>query len=56
VFLTSALVFAAGAVLAAVFFPSKTRLAAMRESLTTTAAAPTTRLETEQLDKVGAPH
>jgi EmrB/QacA subfamily drug resistance transporter len=54
VFLTSALIFAGGAVLAAVFFPSKARLAAMRESVTTAAPAPVTRLETEMLDEVGA--
>jgi EmrB/QacA subfamily drug resistance transporter len=53
-FLTSALVFGAGAVLAAVFFPSKARLVAMRESVAAAAAAPVTRLETEMLDEVGA--
>ena len=39
-FLTSALVFAAGAVLAASLFPSKERLAAMRESVTAAPAGP----------------
>ncbi|HEY3737845.1 MAG TPA: MFS transporter [Jatrophihabitans sp.] len=51
VFLSCAVVFAAGGVLAAVFFPSKARLAAMRESV---AASAVTRLETEMLDEVGA--
>jgi MFS family permease len=54
VFLTSALIFAAGSVLAAVFFPSKARLAAMRESVTASAPTPVTRLEAEMLDEVGA--
>jgi EmrB/QacA subfamily drug resistance transporter len=54
VFLTSALVFAAGAVLAGVYFPSKSRLIAMRESVAADAAAQVTRLETEMLDEVGA--
>jgi len=54
VFLTSASIFAAGAVLAAVLFPSKARLAAMREAAGTTTVAPATRLETELLDEVGA--
>jgi EmrB/QacA subfamily drug resistance transporter len=53
VFMTSALVFAVGGVLAAVFFPSKARLAAMRESVVAP-AAPVSRLETELLDEVGA--
>jgi hypothetical protein len=53
VFLTSALIFAAGAVLAAVFFPSKARLAEMRESVGTVTAAPVTRPASETLDKVG---
>jgi EmrB/QacA subfamily drug resistance transporter len=51
VFMTSALIFAAGAVLAAVFFPSKARLDAMRESVRPT---PSVRLQTELLDEVGA--
>jgi EmrB/QacA subfamily drug resistance transporter len=38
VFLTSALIFAAGAILAAALFPSKARLAAMRESVASPAA------------------
>jgi hypothetical protein len=54
VFLTSALIFAAGGVLAAVFFPSKARLAAMRESAAAPAPTPVTRLEAEMLDEVGA--
>ena len=56
VFLTSALIFAAGGVLAAVFFPSKERLAAMRETVTAPApaAAQLTRVEAELLDEVGA--
>ena len=53
VFETSALIFATGAVLAAVFFPSKARLAAMRQSVPATAAA-ITRLETKMLDEIGA--
>ncbi|MEO9138876.1 MAG: MFS transporter [Jatrophihabitans sp.] len=53
-FLTSALIFAAGGVLAAVFFPSKARLTAMRESVAAPHATPVTRLETEMLDEVGA--
>jgi Major Facilitator Superfamily len=52
VFLTSALIFAGGSVLAAVFFPSKARLTAMRESVA--APSPAIRLETELLDEVGA--
>jgi MFS family permease len=52
VFMTSALIFAVGAVLAAVFFPSKDRLTAMRESVT--APAPSPRLETGKLDQVVA--
>ncbi|MBN9619298.1 MAG: MFS transporter, partial [Actinobacteria bacterium] len=51
VFMTSALIFAGGGVLAAALFPSKARLAAMRSSTT---ASPVTRLETEMLDEVGA--
>jgi EmrB/QacA subfamily drug resistance transporter len=54
VFLTSALIFAVGGVLAAVFFPSKARLAAMRESAAAVAPSPVTRLEAEMLDEVGA--
>lgn len=41
-FLTSALIFAAGGVLAAVMFPSKQRLSAMRQSVTSSAAGPST--------------
>ena len=52
VFLTSALIFAVGGVLAAAFFPSKARLTAMREAVA--APGPATRLETELLDEVGA--
>jgi EmrB/QacA subfamily drug resistance transporter len=40
VFLTSALVFATGAILAAAFFPSKARLSAMRESVPAPSTAP----------------
>ena len=54
VFTTSALIFLAGAVLAAVFFPSKARLEAMRESVTPSAPTQLTRLEAEMLDEVGA--
>ena len=52
VFMTSALIFAIGGVLAAAFFPSKARLTAMRESVG--APAPALRLETELLDEAGA--
>jgi EmrB/QacA subfamily drug resistance transporter len=55
VFMTSALIFAVGGVLAAVFFPSKTRLAAMRgETALPSAPDSELRLETELLDEVGA--
>ncbi len=54
VFMTSALIFAAGAVLAAVFFPSKTRLAEMRGEVLPPAPTPEVRLEAELLDEVGA--
>ena len=55
VFMTSALIFAVGGVLAAVFFPSKTRIAEMREAITTPSAPVSElRLETELLDEVGA--
>ena len=53
VFLTSALIFAAGGVLAAVFFPSKARLAEMRASVVVPDAA-VRRLEAEMLDEFGA--
>ncbi len=53
-FLTSALIFAAGAVLAAALFPSKARLAEMRNSAEVVEARPAIRLETEALDEVGA--
>ena len=56
--MTSALVFAVGAVLAAVLFPSKARLTEMRESVTTVPAAPHTprheRDDADLLDEVGA--
>jgi hypothetical protein len=55
VFMTSALIFAAGGILAAVFFPSKTRLAEMRgEATLPSVPADELRLETELLDEVGA--
>jgi EmrB/QacA subfamily drug resistance transporter len=55
VFLTSALVFAAGSVLAAAFFPSKQRLTAMRDSvlhtpaITEISAAPSTEARTVEV-------
>jgi EmrB/QacA subfamily drug resistance transporter len=55
VFLTSALTFAVGALLAAVFFPSKARLAQMREAVAADAAATQLdRAREELLDAVGA--
>src|SRR5579875_1924200 len=55
VFMTSALIFAVGGVLAAVFFPSKARLAQMRASAAASAAATqVARADTELLDEVGA--
>ena len=54
VFMTSALIFAIGGVLAAAFFPSKARLTAMRESVGAPTPAPALRLETELLDEAGA--
>jgi len=52
VFMTSAIIFAVGGVLAAAFFPSKARLTAMREAVG--APSPALRLETELLDEAGA--
>jgi len=52
VFMTSAIIFAVGGVLAAAFFPSKARLTAMREAVG--APSPAIRLETELLDEAGA--
>ncbi len=58
VFLTSAITFAVGAVLAAVFFPSKARLAELRESVSTIPAVAHSprhqRIDDELLDEVGA--
>lgn len=46
VFLVSALVFAAGSVLAAALFPSKARLTVMRESISSDAATPRANQDT----------
>jgi EmrB/QacA subfamily drug resistance transporter len=54
VFMTSSLIFAGGAVLAGILFPSKARLAAMRESVAHPAPPEVTRLETEMVDEFGA--
>ena len=58
VFMTSAITFAVGAVLAAVFFPSKARLAELRESVSTIPAVAHSprhqRIDDELLDEVGA--
>jgi EmrB/QacA subfamily drug resistance transporter len=55
VFLTSALIFAGGAILAATFFPSKARLMAMREAVAVPSAAPAAG-DADSVDELRAVH